>query len=100
MFTFQKHTPPGNDHISPFFERHFESINISGGFPGGWNVFPPTEELLDFEQAAEVHMSLNLENPTAHYSLRMVWYSVFGRFFFNGLLKRKRWNPEPNTMII
>ena len=34
------------------------------------------QELLDFEQAAEAHMALNLENPTGHYSLRMVWYLV------------------------
>lgn len=31
------------------------------------------QELLDFEQAADGHMSLNLENPSGHYALRMVW---------------------------
>jgi len=47
------------------------------------------KELLDFEQAAEAHMALNLENPTGHYSLRME--SLPARVVVQHLMLLNRW---------
>lgn len=47
------------------------------------------KELLDFEQAADGHMSLNLENPSGHYALRME--SLPARVVAQHLLLLNRW---------